>query len=236
MKTNSVTATADDGIRFSTLILIVLIGAGSALLLARVLPTWWPDLMRSLSGDQPKAFWYLSRASGFASYALIWLSMAFGLLITNRLARLWPGGPTAFDLHQYISLLGLGFVVFHVLILLGDRYLDYSLATLFVPFNSEPYRSFWVGLGQTGFYLSIRVSVTFYIRRAITLRAFRVIHCLSFAAFLLVLAHAIWSGTDSAVSWVVLAYYISGASLVFLTIYRVLSRWVRAGPHEAVTW
>src|SRR5947207_8775577 len=36
---------------------------------------------------------------------LAWLSMAYGVLISNKLARVWPGGPTAFALHEYTSLL-----------------------------------------------------------------------------------------------------------------------------------
>ena len=39
--------------------------------------------------------------------------MALGLGITNKMARLWPGAPAAFALHEYVSLLGLAFAVFH---------------------------------------------------------------------------------------------------------------------------
>jgi hypothetical protein len=60
-------------------------------------------------------------------------SVAFGLIMTNRMARVWPGGPTAFDLHQFTSLLGLAFAVFRGLILLGDQYIKYTV---------QPARSF----------------------------------------------------------------------------------------------
>jgi hypothetical protein len=83
-------------------------------------------LSGSLVWDAPKGYWYLSRASAWMAFALLWLSMALGLLITNRLARVWPGGPNAFDLHQHVSLLALAFSLFHALILLGDRYVGYS--------------------------------------------------------------------------------------------------------------
>src|SRR6266540_1369678 len=50
--------------------------------------------------------WYLSRASAFVAYILLWLSMALGLSITNRMARVSPGGPIVGDLHEHASLLG----------------------------------------------------------------------------------------------------------------------------------
>jgi predicted ferric reductase len=102
------------------LLLAALVGALGAVLL---LPAWLPGLSQSLLGAEPKAYWYLARASAGVAFGLLWLSMVFGLLITNRMARLWPGGPAAFDLHQHASLLGLAFGLFHALILLGDGYM-----------------------------------------------------------------------------------------------------------------
>jgi hypothetical protein len=59
-----------------------------------------------------------------------------GLSITNRLARLWPGGPAAADLHEHASLLGLAFGLLHALVLLGDAYIGYTLPQLLIPFAS----------------------------------------------------------------------------------------------------
>jgi len=201
------------------MLLAVTAGAFAA---AFALPLWLPGLSASLLGSQPKAYWYLSRASGLVAYGLLWLSMVLGLIITNKLARVWPGGPTAFDLHQHTSLLCLAFGLFHGLILMGDRYTNYTLAQLLVPFASANYRPVWVGLGQVGFYLLVIVSLSFYVRRTIGHRLWRLIHFLSFAVFLLALVHGLTSGTDSASPWVSGLYWASGASLLFLTIYRLL--------------
>ena len=67
------------------------------------------------------------------AFALLWLALALGLTITNRLARLWPGGPVAFDVHQHASLLALTFALFHALILTGDRFIAFILAQVAVP-------------------------------------------------------------------------------------------------------
>ncbi len=196
--------------------------AAGALLAAVALPAWLPGLSDSLLGAAPQAYWYLSRASAIVSYILIWLSMALGLMITNKLARVWPGGPGAFDLHQHASLLGLIFAMFHGLILLGDRYINFSLAQVVIPFASVNYSPFWVGLGQLSFYGLALVGLSFYVRKAIGHRVWRLLHTLSFSVFIMALAHGVASGSDSGVPVISAMYWGTAGSLVFLTVYRVL--------------
>ncbi len=218
---------------FGTLLLMLLAVAAGAFAAGVALPALLPGWTASLLGSAPKAYWYLSRSSAFVAYALLWLSMALGLIITNKLARVWPGGPTAFDLHQYASLLGLAFALFHGLILTGDHYINYSLAQVLTPFASANYRPLGVGLGQIGFYLLGIVGLSFYVRRAMGHRLWRLIHYLSFVVFLLALAHGLMSGTDTAALWARNLYWASGASLVFLTIYRVLVSIFKPAPRPA---
>src|SRR5262245_55960313 len=104
-------------IQFFLLILFAMIlGLLAAILM---LPAWLPNMAASLTGTDPKVYWYLSRGTAFVSLSILWLSMALGLGITNKMARLWPGAPAAFAIHEYVSLLGLAFAAFHTLILVG---------------------------------------------------------------------------------------------------------------------
>jgi predicted ferric reductase len=201
------------------MLLAVVLGAFAA---AIVLPNWLPGLSQSLLGSEPKAYWYLSRASAMVAYGLLWLSMATGLIITNKLARLWPGGPIAFDLHQFTSLMGLAFALFHALILMGDKYINYDLAQVLVPFNSTGYKPVWVGWGQIGFYLLAIVGLSFYVRKRLGNRSWRLIHYFSFFMFALALLHGILAGTDSTAVAIQIFYWITGASLLFLLVYRIL--------------
>lgn len=205
-----------------TLVVMLLAVALGAFAAAIVLPNWLPGLSQSLLGSEPKAYWYLSRASALVAYALLWLSMALGLMITNKLARAWPGGPTAFDLHQFASLIGLAFALFHALILMGDKYINYDLAQVLVPFNSAGYKPVWVGLGQIGFYLLAIVGLSFYVRKRLTQRRWRLIHYLSFLTFALALLHGIFAGSDTATLVVRIFYWGTGAALLFLLVYRIL--------------
>jgi predicted ferric reductase len=150
--------------------------------------------------------------------------------ITSKAARIWAGGPTVFDVHQFTSLLALAFGLFHGLILLGDAYIDYTLAQVLVPFGSGTFRPLWVGLGQLALYLLAVVGLSFYVRSWIGRRTWRMIHFLSFAVLLLALAHGIGSGTDTALPWVRAMYWFSGGSLLFLTLYRVL---IGIGPAKS---
>lgn len=168
------------------------------------------------------SMWNLSRATAFVAYVLLWLSMLFGLAITNRFARLWPGGPAANAVHEQTSLLGLGFTLVHVLALLGDTYIGFSLPQLFLPFASS-YAPFWVGLGQLGLILMALVTGSFYLRRQIGTSTWRTLHYASFAVFVLALAHGIWSGSDSGALWAIVLYAGSAVSVLVMTVYRVLA-------------
>jgi predicted ferric reductase len=205
---------------FISVMLAMIVGLLAATLL---LPKWLPNMATSLTGSDPKAYWYLSRGTAFVSLSILWISMALGLGITNKMARLWPGAPAAFAIHEYVSLLGLAFASFHALVLLGDHYINFTVAQILLPFSTVGYRAFWVGIGQIGFYIWLIVALSFYVRSTIGQKTWRVIHYLSFAMYLMGLAHGLFSGTDSTTNWAQWYYWISGGSLLFLFIYRVIA-------------
>lgn len=188
-----------------------------------ILPIWMPNMAGSLSGESPKVYWYLSRATAFVSLSILWISMALGLGITNKMARLWPGAPAAFAIHEYVSLLGLAFALFHALILLGDHYINFTVAQIFTPFSTVDYRPFWVGVGQLGFYIWLIVALSFYIRSFIGQKTWRVIHYLSFAMYMMGLLHGIFSGTDTGADWAQTYYWVSGGSLLFMLMHRIVN-------------
>ena len=172
---------------------------------------------------QPESLLVPVARAGFVALGLLWVSMMLGVGITNKLARLWPGIPPAMAIHEYTSLLGLFFAGFHALILLGDQYSQYKLVQLLMPFGSVQYRPTWVGLGQLGFYAWFIIAVTFYIRKAIGKKTWRVIHYASFVCYLVAVIHGLVSGTDTAAIWAQDFYWITGGSLLFLLVYRILT-------------
>ena len=213
----------ESSLNIQTFLLFMMAMAVGLLVAIVLLPTWMPNLAFSLSSQEPKAYWYLSRATAFVSLSLLWVSMALGLGITNKMARLWPGAPAAFAIHEYVSLLGLAFAMFHALVILGDHYINFSLVQLLIPFSTLNYKPFWVGIGQIGFYTWALVALSFYIRPVIGQKFWRLLHYLSFGMYFLGLFHGIFSGTDSGAAWTQQYYWFSGASLLFLFFVRIIS-------------
>lgn len=188
-----------------------------------VRPNTAQDLWVSLTGEAPKVFWYLSRASSLIGFALLTASMLLGLGITNKATRAWPGGPTYMALHEHTALLGLVFALLHAAALLGDRYIGYSVWQLVLPFASGDYRPFWVGLGQVSLWLLVPVTLSYYVRDAIGRRTWRLLHYLNFGIFVLALTHGLFSGTDTIWIPLRLAYWGAFIAVLGLTLYRILT-------------
>jgi predicted ferric reductase len=204
---------------FALLMLAAFLGAFAA---AYLLPNWMPALTQSVTGADPKAFWFLSRGSAFVAYFLLWLSMILGTGITNKLSVLWPGLPPTIELHQFTSILGLVFGFFHGLILMGDHFISFSLAQVLLPFSTTGYKPVAVGLGQIGFYTMFIITMSFYIRKKIGSKTWRAIHFVSFSTYVLVLIHGLLAGTDTSSLVAKLFYLISGGLLFFMILYRIL--------------
>jgi len=162
--------------------------------------------------------WYITRAAGWIAYFLLWFSMVWGLAIPTKFFEKVLSPTFAVDFHEYLSLLSLGFIVLHVSVLLIDQYLPFTLVQILVPFMST-YRPLWVGLGVIGFYLSALVTVTFYLRKKIGQKRFKLIHTLSLGAYMGVILHAFFAGSDSSLAGVQLIYLFTFLVVVFLTAY-----------------
>jgi predicted ferric reductase len=179
-------------------------------------------LLASLFGlDTVQAWWYVTRAAGLTAYFLLWLSMVWGMGISTKIFRSAVDGTYTYDFHEFLSLLGLGFVVLHVVVLMLDKFLPFTLAQVLVPFI-DSYRPLWVGLGIIGFYIFLLVTVTFYLRSRIGVQAFRSIHLLSLIGYLGATLHGLFAGTDSALATTKLLYLGTLLVVVFLTVYWIV--------------
>lgn len=181
------------------------------------------DWLFALTSQQ--VTWYITRAAGIIAYLLLWLSTVWGLVIPSKIFGEVMAGDFIFDFHQFISLLSLGFLGLHIVVLTADKYMPYTLTQLLVPFLS-PYRPVWVGIGVIAFYLLLLVTVTFYLRRQISNKSFRIIHYTSLLAYLGAVAHSIFSGTDSSLPVMMVLYIGTFAVVLFLTVYWLVRLWV----------
>jgi predicted ferric reductase len=171
---------------------------------------------------QTSAYWYMARIGGIVSYLLLWLSTIWGLLLSTKLIPKWVSTIFIYGLHEFLALLALVFMTLHVLILLGDEYVNFNIFHLLIPFNA-PYEPFWTGLGVTAFYLSAVLTGSFYVRRQIGQKAWRTLHYLTFVAYTLALGHGMMAGTDSSSFPMKLTYLITASLILFLFYYRLFS-------------
>jgi predicted ferric reductase len=165
--------------------------------------------------------WYATRLLGFLSYAAIALSVVYGLLLSTHLLDAIAHRAVSFTLHQDLAAIGLGLGLVHAALLTLDRTVPFHMDELLIPFQG-PYRPLWVGLGQLALYLTIVVVASFSVRRRIGQRRWRALHYLTFLVFAAVTAHGLMAGSDASAPWALWGYVGTGATVAFLTAYRIV--------------
>lgn len=170
--------------------------------------------------DSTQIWWYVTRSAGLTGYFLMWLSMVWGFAISSKIFHPAVDGSYSYDFHEHLSLLGLGFVAVHVIVLMLDNYLPFNLIQVLIPFT-DTYRSLWVGMGIISLYLLLLVTVTFYTRKLIGSQAFRFIHVFSILGYFGATLHGLFAGTDSALSVTKILYAGTFLIVLFMTIYWV---------------
>lgn len=215
------------GINATILIgVIALVSTGTRVSLPATLQ-WQEPLLRQarlmglpLQGET-SAYWYMSRISALLAYLFIWGATVWGLLLSTKIAKPVLSPLSAFGIHEFLSFLGLGFAAFHALILLGDRYIQFNLGDILIPFAAS-YKPIQVGVGIISLYLYALIIFSFYIKRKISHKVWRSIHYLTFLTYLMILAHGLLAGSDSTLMFTKIMYTASAAAILFLLYYRIL--------------
>jgi predicted ferric reductase len=171
------------------------------------------------TGEVNHTFWYLSRAAGLCAYVMLCANVALGIAVSAPLLERFVMKWRIFDLHQFTGLFFLGLVGLHIFALLGDQYVGFTVPQLFVPWLSS-YRSGSVAIGIFALYLAVLVTATFYIRKQIGQRTFRLIHYGSFVVFALSLLHSVFAGSDTGTGWAILLYAVTAIGIGALTWWR----------------
>jgi sulfoxide reductase heme-binding subunit YedZ len=142
-------------------------------------------------------FWITSRAGGVVALLAASLAVTAGLLMGGRLV------PRSVDLrvvHETLSLTTLAALAVHAFALLGDGFVNLSLADILIPFASG-YQRFWMAVGITGGWMLTILGLSYYVRARIGVARWRTLHRFTALAWLLGIAHAIAIGTDAGTLW-----------------------------------
>jgi predicted ferric reductase len=179
-----------------------------------------------LGMNSQEGLWYMTRAAGLVAYLLLWLSTVWGLAVASKIFDPVLHRAFTFDVHEWLSLLAIGFTALHLGALVADQYMSFSVLQVLFPFITE-YRPFWVGIGVIGMWLTLLVSVTFYLRNRIGQKAFRTIHLFSFASYASVTLHSLFAGTDSTLWSARLIYGATALVVALLSVHYFATKHAR---------
>ena len=168
-------------------------------------------------------WWFIARSSGMVAAVLVALTLVWGLLLSTRIIerRGLPAWLT--DLHRGLAGLTVAFVGIHMFALWADSYVQFDAVDLLVPFASD-WETTAVAWGVVATWLLAVVQVTSLLQRRLPRRRWHAIHLLSYPIGVLVGLHALTAGTDAGNPWFRWVTLGLASAVVFLTLYRVLTR------------
>lgn len=166
--------------------------------------------------------WTLARASGLAAYLLLVALVALGLWLAHPASRCLGGHLRGPLLRAHVGLAALtgAFLIVHVTALAIDPHAGLGATGALVPGASE-YRTVPVGLGVTALWVGLVVGLTARLAGRVTGRWWLPIHRFAVVVLILVWAHAVLTGTDTAA--VRLGYIATGLAVAGLAISRHLA-------------
>ena len=178
--------------------------------------------------DVGTASWDGLRAAGFASYLCLWFATCTGIAVHTHL-RPGPFPPTwVLEAHRMSSTLSLSFLAGHLVGLLVDPTVGFSVVDVLVGASSS-YRPLQVTLGATAAWLLVAVLGSTALSARLPYGTWRNLHFLSFPAYVLALLHGVTAGTDSSAPVALILYASTAAFVAALLVVRMLGRrWLTA--------
>ena len=149
-------------------------------------------------------------------------SVVWGLALSTRVLGGRPRPAWLFDLHRFLGGLALGFVGVHVLAVLADSYVHFSLLNVLVPLTGD-WHPLAVAWGIVGLYLLLAVELTSLARTRLPRGLWRRVHYASLVVFAATTVHGLTAGTDAQAPALRLAYLAVSALVAALTASRLLA-------------
>ncbi len=150
--------------------------------------------------------WYIIRAAGFTAAGLIVLLVLSGIGQVTGLTYKYIEPLKAWAIHKALALALCAAVVIHVLFLLVDHYVKFSVPQILIPFVSKYSNNtsfLGIALGWAAIAMGILAAYGIIILVASSLgwietkkKTWRKLHYISYAVAVLVFLHALYSGSD----------------------------------------
>lgn len=189
-------------------------------------PVQGPPITKQLEKRTASAWpWYITRAAGLMAAVLLVALILSGVgLITGYTFKLLEP-LTAWATHKALGLALVVTVFIHIIALLFDHYVPFSVAQIFMPFlssyksvsiGSHQLGSIYVALGIFAFYIMLAIIISSLLwidKKPYTWKAF---HFLAYLVMIFIFIHALYLGTDLAhgifrIAWIVFGVLTAGA-------------------------
>jgi len=185
--------------------------------------------------NEPHLWWYVTRASALVGWALMTASVLWGILLSTRVMRRIDNPAWLQDLHRYLGGLTLFMVGLHMVSLMLDPWLKFTVVEELIPFGTD-FKPLPVALGIVAFYLLVAVQGSSLIMNRLPRKFWKGLHYASYGALLLIALHAGWTGTDVSTWWYrVLAIVLIGVATIAVLTRVIVGRRNGASPAKAST-
>jgi len=164
-----------------------------------------------------QVWWFVARSSGIVAWALLTLSICWGLLLSTRVLSRRVSPAWLLDLHRHLGGLAVVFTGVHLVGLVADSYVTFGWAELFLPMASS-WKPGAVAFGIVAFYLLLAIEITSLAMRRLPRSLWRWVHRSSFVLFGFATYHGIVAGTDAGNAWYRVATWASIGVVVALTL------------------
>jgi ferredoxin/DMSO/TMAO reductase YedYZ heme-binding membrane subunit len=152
---------------------------------------------------------------GFTSWLLLWAALVLGLVVRNGWASTRLRNSTVEAAHMTLALLGLTLGVVHGGAQLAAPNGIIRLVDEVVPFVN-PTDPVGVGAGVLSLELFLAGALSVPIRKRLGQSRWRAVHTLTYAAFILLTAHVLISGSDVGPTWLWMTIVAAAAIVVLL--------------------
>lgn len=177
--------------------------------------------------------WYITRAAGFVAAISLILLMLSGVGFITGLSFKFLEPLTAWATHKAIAYVFGISVIVHVVALLFDKYVPFTVAQILVPFLSSYQEitiagyhlgSLYVALGIIALYLVLAIILSSILWIDKKPHTWKVFHFLAYLVIIFVFFHALYLGTDLTDGALRILWIIFGVSVAVATVYRLRRR------------
>jgi predicted ferric reductase len=169
-----------------------------------------------------QVYWFVARSGGIVAWALVTLSVCWGLFLSTKAVAKASQPKKLLDLHRFLGGMSVVFTAIHVAGLVFDSYVYFGWHEVLIPWASE-WKPTAVAWGVIGMYMLITVEITSLFMKKMPRAVWLQIHRLSFGLYIFATLHGIQAGTDTLNAWYRMAMLASINIVAFLTVVLVFA-------------